>query len=78
MRIGLQVNKCLSMLKMVNAKTQSAMGMAYNVRIIVDNWFIRTNVLVIHLKDFDLTLGIDYCWKAKLAPMPHLDGVMIM
>lgn len=54
MRISLLVSKCQSMLKTVNAKAQFMLGMSYNIGIIMGSWFMKTNVLAIHLKDFDL------------------------
>lgn len=66
------------MLKIMNVKAQFMVGMACNVKITVKSWYMKTNVLVVHLEDFDLILGVDSCQKAKLMPMPHLDGIMIM
>ncbi|XP_070032451.1 uncharacterized protein [Nicotiana tomentosiformis] len=74
----LNVSKCPSYMKIVNAKAQAIMGMAYNVPMSIGYWKGKANLMVIPLEDFEAILGIDFMRKYCFVSMPHLDGVMIM
>ncbi|KAG6515103.1 hypothetical protein ZIOFF_025488 [Zingiber officinale] len=72
----LSVSKCSKYIKLVNAKAQAVVGMAYNVPLTVGTWVGKANMMVIPLEDFQIILGMDFLRKTKAVLMPHLDGVM--
>lgn len=61
MKYGLNVSKCLSLLKIVNSEAQFVVSKTYNVSVTLDSRFTQTNVMVIHLDNFDLIQGINFC-----------------
>lgn len=74
----LKMSKCSNYLKMVTTKLQAVDDIAYGVAVIVRCCTYKVNILVINLDDYDMILDVDFYMKAKLATMPHLDGVMVM
>lgn len=52
--------------------------MALDVPLFLGHWVGTHNLTVVPLDDFNLLLGIDFMRKFKVAPIPHLDGLMFM
>lgn len=50
-KYGLNVSKCPSYMKTVNAKSQAIVGMVYSVPMSVGNWKGKVNLRVIPLED---------------------------
>ena len=44
----------------------------------VGDWKGTCSLLCEPLDDFDLTLGVDFLLKAKVALIPHLGGLVVM
>ena len=77
-KLGLKLSKNPSYVKIVNAKAQAIVGMAYGVSISTESLVGKHNLMVMPLGEFDIILGIDFLRKFQFVPFPHLDGVMVM
>ncbi|XP_061956833.1 uncharacterized protein LOC133678522 [Populus nigra] len=76
-QLGLRLSNSQTSMKAVNAKAQRILGMAYGVPVVLDKWHGKQDLLVVTLDDFDVILGLDFLKKAKIALMPHLDGILL-
>ena len=70
--------KSPSYVKIVNAKAQAIVGMAYGVSMLTGSCVGKHNFMVMPLGDFEIIHGIDFLRKFQFVPFPHLDGVMVM
>ena len=77
-RLGLKLAKDDSKLKAVNSQAQETHGMAKNMTIQMGDWKGTIDFLSVPLDDFDFILGIDFFQRAKVALLPHLNGLLIM
>ena len=76
--LGLEVTKSSNRMKAVNSAARDVIGMAANVVCTVGDWAGYVNFLVVPLDDFDLILGNDFFMRAKVAVVPHLNGLFIL
>jgi len=76
-QVGLQLSNSQTSMKAVNAKAQRILGMAYGVLVVLDKWQGKQDLLVVTLDDFDVILGLDFLKKAKIALIPHLNGILL-
>ena len=76
-QLGLRLSNSQTSMKAVNAKAQRILGMAYGVSVVLDKWQGKQDLLVVTLDDFDVILGLDFLRKAKIALMPHLNGILL-
>ena len=77
-RLGLNLAKDDSKLKAVNSQAQETHGMAKNMEIQIGDWKGTIDFLSVPLDDFDFILGNDFFQRAKVALLPHLNGLLIM
>ena len=66
------------MMKAMNAKAQLILGMAYGVPVVLDKWQVKQDLLAVTLDDFNVILGLDFFKKARIALMPHMNGILLM
>nr|TKR74271.1 hypothetical protein D5086_0000296720 [Populus alba] len=76
-QLGLRLSNIQTSMKAVNAKAQRILGMAYGVSVVLDKWQGKQDLFVVTLDDFDVILGLDFLKKAKIALMPHLNGILL-
>ena len=67
-----------SKIKAVNSQAQETHGMAKNMAIQIGDWKGTIDFLSVPLDDFDFILGNDFFQRAKVALLPHLNGLLIM
>ena len=77
-KLGLKLAKDESKLKVVNSQAQETHGLAKNVVIQLGEWKGTIDFLNVPLDDFDFILGNDFFQRAKVALLPHLNGLLIM
>ena len=77
-RLGLKLAKDDNKLKAVNSQAQETHGMAKNMAIQMGDWKGTIDFLSVPLDDFDFILGNDFFQRAKVALLPHLNGLLIM
>ena len=77
-RLGLKLDKDESKLKAMNSQAQETHGLAKNVAIQLGEWKGTIDFLNVPLDDFDFILGNDFFQRAKVALLPHLNGLLIM
>ena len=77
-RLGLKLVKDDNKLKFVNSQAQETHGMAKNMEIQIGDWKGTIDFLSVPLDDFDFILGNDFFQRAKVALLPHLNGLLIM
>jgi hypothetical protein len=75
--LGLRLSNIQTLMKAVNAKAQQILGMAYSVPVVLDKCQGKHDLLVVTFDDFDVILGLDFLNRAKIALMPHLDGILL-
>ena len=77
-RLGLKLAKDDNKLKAVNSQAQETHGLVKNVAIQMGDWKGTIDFLSVPLDDFDFILGNDFFQRAKVALLPHLNGLLIM
>ena len=77
-RLGLKLTRDDSKLKAVNSQAQETHGMAKDMAIQMGNWKGTIDFFRVPLDDFDFILGNDFFQRAKVALLPHLNGLLIM
>ena len=77
-RLGLKLAKDDSKLKAVNSQAQEMHGRTKNVEIQMGDWKCTIDFLSVPLDDFDFILGNYFFQRAKVALLPHLNGLLIM
>ena len=77
-RLELKLAKEDSNLKAVNSQAQEMHGLAKNVAIQMGDWKCTIDFLSVPLDDFEFILGNDFFQRAKVALLPHLNGLLIM
>ena len=77
-RLGLKLAKDDNKLKAVNSQAQETHGLVKNVEIQMGDWKGTIDFLSVPLDDFDFILGNDFFQRAKVALLPHLNGLLIM
>ena len=76
--LGLKLAKDDSKLKVMNNQAQEKHGLAKNVAIQLGDWKGTIDFLSVPLNDFNFILGNDFSQRAKVALLPHLNGLLIM
>ena len=77
-KLRLKLVKDDSKLKAVNNQAQETHGLSKNVEIQMGDWKGTIDFLSISLDDFDFILANEFLQRAKVALLPHLNGLMIM
>ena len=77
-RLGMKLVKDGNKLKAVNSQAQETHGLAKNVAIQMGDWKGTIDFLSVPLDDFDFILGNYFFQRAKVALLPHLNGLLIM
>ena len=77
-RFGLKLAKDDSKLKAVNNQAQEMHDLAKNVAIQMRDWKCTIDFLSVPLDDFYFILGNVFFQRAKVALLPHLNGLLIM
>ena len=77
-RLGLKLAKYDNKLKAVNNQAQETHGLEKNVTIQMGDWKGTVDFLSVPLDDFDFISGNDFFQRAKVALLPHLNGLLIM
>ena len=75
-RLGLRMVQNPSKMKAVNATAKPIEGSAV-CTLKVGTWEDQVNLMVVHLDDFDLVLGIEFLTLAKVIVATHLSGILI-
>ena len=76
--LGLKLAKDDSKLKAVNSQAQEIHGLAKKVVIQMGDWKGTIDFLSVPLDDFDFILGNDFFQRAKVALLPHVNGLLII
>ena len=71
-RLGLKLKEDTILFKAVNRKV------AKNVPMQVGDWKGTCSLLCVFLDDFNFILGVNFLLKAKVALIPHLDGLVVL
>ena len=77
-KLGLKLTEDDSKLKAVNSQAQETHDMAKNMAIQMGDWKGTIDFLSVPLDYFDFILGNDFFQRAKVALLPHLNGLLIM
>ena len=77
-RLGLKLAKNDRKLKAMNSQAQETHGLVKNEAIHMGDWKCTINFLSVPLEDFDFILGNHFFQRAKVALLPHLNGLLIM
>ena len=77
-RLRLKLTRDNNKLKVVNNQAQDTHGMAKDMAIQMGDWKGTIDFLSVPLDDFDFILGNDFFQRAKVASLPHLNGLLIM
>ncbi|GAV90231.1 gag-asp_proteas domain-containing protein, partial [Cephalotus follicularis] len=77
-KLGVKVDKHTSNIKAVNTAARLVQGMTRDVSVQVGIWRGQLNLMIVLLDDFDVIFGIDFLTRNKVAPMPHLEGLMFV
>ncbi|CAL9081172.1 unnamed protein product [Musa textilis] len=77
-RLGLTLEKNPSRLKAVNSEAKQISELAKGVPIKIGSWSGSINMMVVPLDDFQVILGMEFMYAAKLVPMLFLDFLCLM
>ena len=77
-RLELKLARDENKLKVVNSQAQETHGMAKNMAIQMGDWKGTIDFLSVPLDDFDFILLNGFFQRARVALLPHLNGLLIM
>ena len=69
-RLGLNLEEDTNKIKVVNNKAQKIHGISKHLSLQISSWKGNYSLLCVPLDDYDLILGIDFFFKAKVALLP--------
>ena len=69
-RLGLTIEKDHGKMKVVNSEALPIVGVSKRVSLKLRTWSGEMDLVVVHMDDFDVVLGMDFLLEHKVIPMP--------
>ncbi|XP_062107132.1 uncharacterized protein LOC133818349 [Humulus lupulus] len=77
-RLGLKLEKDVGRMKAVNSKALATTGVAKGVKVKIDTWEGQTDLVVVHMDNFDVVLGMEFLTEKCAIPIPATGSLLIM
>ena len=77
-RLGLKIEKDVGRMKAVNSKALATAGVAKSVSVKIGTWEGQTDLVVVHMDDFDVVLGMEFLMEKGAIPIPATGSLLIM
>ena len=65
-------------MKAVNSKALATTGVAKGVKVRIDTWEGQTDLVVVHMDDLDVVLGMDFLTEKGAILIPATGSLLIM
>ncbi|XP_062103538.1 uncharacterized protein LOC133814616 [Humulus lupulus] len=77
-RLGLKLEKDVGHMKAVNSKALATTRVAKGIKAKIDMWEGQTDLVAVHMDDFDVVLGMEFLIEKDAIPISAIGSLLIM